>query len=202
MHRLFNELRYFAQVLYEVVELLMSRFVILRAQDGRGMNRRDDPRREWRFNQLPSLAAYPKILSKKRLCRARAQADQHFGFYSLEFGVEPGTARLNLRIPRFLVDAPLAALSRRPLKMLHYIRDVNFRPLDTCFEQRMVQNLSRWPDKGPASPIFLIPRLLTNHHHHRRRRTFTKNCLRRVLPKIAGSARRSRMGDLSQTCAW
>ena len=85
-----NKLCDFAQVLYEVVKLPVTGFIILRAQNGRGMNGRNDPRRETGFNQLPSLTADPEIFSQQGLCCARAQADQHFRFYSLEFCVEPG----------------------------------------------------------------------------------------------------------------
>jgi hypothetical protein len=75
--------------------------------------------------------------------------------------------------------------------MLHHIRDVNFRAVNARFREGLIENSACWTDERPASPVFLIARLLPHHHYSGGCLTFAENGVRCRLPKITSFAARS-----------
>src|SRR6202011_2000723 len=95
---------------------------------------------------------------------SRAQADEDLRSDHPQFGIKPRAARLDFRIARLLMNAPLAPFGRRPLEMFHQIRYVYFCAVDASLSQRLIQESSRWPDKGMSRPVLLISGLLSDEH--------------------------------------
>jgi len=85
-----------------------------------------------------------------------------------------------------------------PLKVLNYIRDVDFASLDACLSQRAIEEQPRRTDKGPTCEIFSISRLLANEHHLGGGYAFTENGLSARLPQIAGFAMSSNLAQVVQ----
>jgi hypothetical protein len=82
------------------------------------------------------------------------------------------------------MNALLSSLCRRPLEMLHHIRQIDFRTIDSCDFHCLVEQFAGRADKGMASAIFLIPGLLTNEYDLWLCGTFSEDGLRRVPPQI------------------
>jgi hypothetical protein len=122
------------------------------------------------------------------LSGGRTKADQDFRLYRFQFSVKPGTARIYLRVSGLLVDASLAALRWSPFEVLHYIGDVNIRPVDASLAQCLVQNFARRPHEGAACHILLVTGLFPDKHDFGFGRTFSKNRLGSILPEIASLA--------------
>jgi len=60
------------------------------------------------------------------------------------------------------------------------VRDVGLLPIDTCFVERAVEELSCWSHERVASAVFLVTGLFANEHDARRSSSFPENRLRRV----------------------
>src|ERR1700737_2507869 len=88
---------------------------------------------------LSSLPGYAETVSEERLSSGRAQAYENTRFHQANLRIEPGTARLDFGRTRLLVDSPLPPFIRRPLEMLHDIRDINFVAVDPCRPQRPIK---------------------------------------------------------------
>jgi hypothetical protein len=85
------------------------------------------------------------------------------------------------------MDTPLTTLRRHPFEMLDHICNINFRAIDSHFDQNLIEQPSRGADERVTLPVFLISGLLANKHNQRLRRPFPENRLRRVFPKITAS---------------
>src|ERR1700740_3686944 len=152
------------------------------------MHRRHYVRSKFRLYQLPPLTHHAEVPAQQRLRRGRSQADDDLGFHCVQFGIQPGTTSVYLRIPRLLVDAPLTTLGRRPLEMFYNIRDVDFIPVDAGFNERLIQQLSRRAHERAAGEVFLISGLFAYEHDRSLRRSLAENRLSCMLPKITGTA--------------
>jgi hypothetical protein len=79
------------------------------------------------------------------------------------------------------MDAPFAF--RLPLEVLHRIRHIDFVALDTSFDQRFIQQLSRRTHKWFSREIFVVARLFTHKNDFGVTRAFAKNRLRSRFPQ-------------------
>jgi hypothetical protein len=69
-----------------------------------------------------------------------------------------------------------------PLEVFHGVRHVGVRPVDARLLERLVQEPARRADEGPASPVFLVARLLSDQHQPGGLRSLAKDSLRPELP--------------------
>ncbi len=60
------------------------------------------------------------------------------------------------------MNSPLAAFFE--FEMFYCISDINYRPVDPCFDQGLIEQLARRPHERPAGEIFLVTRLLADHN--------------------------------------
>ena len=141
-------------------------------------------------NQFPAIPGHPEILAKQSLRRTGTKADENLRLHNFQLRIQPGAARFNFRMARFLVNAPLAALRSFPLEMLHNIRDVYLGAVDPHLDQNFVQKPPRGPDKRMSLPVFVIAGLLPHKHDQSLGRPLSKDGLSRVLPQIAASTLR------------
>jgi hypothetical protein len=86
------------------------------------------------------------------------------------------------------VDAAFAA--RFPFEMLHNVRHINGRAIDSGLLERAVEQLSRRADERMPSKILGVPRLLADQHDFGPLRPFTEYGLRAALVEVAGLASR------------
>jgi len=157
-------------------------------QDRRWVHRRHHVRRQIGWNQVSSVAANLELSSQQRLRGACSETDKNFRPDNFQFRIEPRAACLDFRMARFLMDASLAPLRSRPLKVLHDIRHVDFGAIKSRIAESILKNLPRRPDEGASQFVFLITGLLAYEHNPSLGWTFAKHSLRRVLPQIAAPA--------------
>src|SRR5262245_59754735 len=106
---------------------------------------------ERRFDPLAAPLGDAKVFSQKRLCRGGAQADQHFGLYLCDLGVEPGTASVDFS--RIGLGMKPALTHENPFEVFDDIGDVDLAAINTGQSQSLVQNSTCGADKGPPSLI-------------------------------------------------
>src|SRR5437660_7274788 len=104
----------------------------------------------------------------------------------MQLRFQPGPTSGDVARTWFLMDPAFPA--RFPFEMFHRVGDINFVAVDSGVLECAIQNFSGWADKGFASHIFIITRLLTDHEHGGAFRAFTENGLRCFLIERAGSA--------------
>src|SRR5579871_5440174 len=104
------------------------------------MNGRSDERRERRMNEAAAQLGHTKIAAEQRLCRSRAEADEHFRPDERDLGIEPRLAGADLHRIGLPMDAALAA--RRPFEMLHHVGDISLAPRDAGLSQATVEQLA------------------------------------------------------------
>jgi hypothetical protein len=130
-----------------------------------------------------TLLRHAKLPAEERLGGGRSKGDEYFRLEDGKLGVEPGTASRCLGSIRLLMDAALAAPD--PLEVLHRVRDVRERAVDTgCFES-LVEDPPRRADERTAGEILLVPGLLAHEHDLGRRLSFAEHGLRPGLPEVA-----------------
>src|SRR5438309_770285 len=139
------------------------------------MHRRNHVRRQFRFRKFASLAANAEIFSEQGLRGGGPKTNQNLWFHECDLGVQPRSTCVDFRCARFFVNATFASFISHPLKVLNYIRDVDFASLDACLSQRAIEEQPRRTDKGPTCEIFSISRLFANEHHLGGRYAFTEN---------------------------
>src|ERR1700686_1545016 len=103
-----------------------------------------------------------KVRQRSDCAAVEPKAYQNSGLHRAQLGVNPRTARVNLRVARLLVNALLSLHGSLPLEMFHYAGQVHFRMLDPRCFQRLIEQPSRGSNKGMTCPIFLIPGLLAD----------------------------------------
>ena len=108
--------------------------------------------------------------------------------------------RRDLRPIRLLMDAPLAA--RLPFEVLDRVRDVGLVAVDPCFHERLVEELSRRPDKRLAREVFLVAGLFADEDHLSSGRALSEDRLRPSLPERAGLAAGRGLAKLRQRRPW
>src|SRR3954447_21825256 len=171
------------QVLGELFHLAMPRLVVWRAQDRRGMHRREDERRERRRNELATLRGHLELPAEQRLSGSGAEAHDRARFDQCDLGIEPGTARRDLTGVRLLVDPPLAA--RLPFEVLDDIGDVDGGAIDAGVDEGAIEQLAGRSDEGMAAQVFVVARLLADEHQLRPFPAFAKHRLRAAQPEVA-----------------
>jgi hypothetical protein len=110
-----------------------------------------------------ALSCDAELFSQQGLSSGGAETHQNSRLHNEKFSGKPRATCVNLRSARLLMDASLAALSRRPLKIFHDIRDVD---LGDLFKPRRALHpeVSRRSDKWLPHTIFLISRLFAYEH--------------------------------------
>src|SRR2546426_1503788 len=121
-----------------------------------------DVRRQGRLHELATPSHNAEILAQQGLRSSSAQAHQNFRFHCRELRIQPETAGIDLPVAWFLVDAPFSALVRRPVEMLHHIRNIYITSRDANLCQSLIQQLSGRTHEGMTSEIFSISGLLAN----------------------------------------
>jgi hypothetical protein len=91
------------------------------------------------------------------------------------------------------VDPPLPA--RRPLEVLHDVRDVGERAVDAGLVERGVEQPPRRPDERPALEVLLVPGLLADEHRPGSRLALAEDRLRARAPERAGAAAGGRVAQ-------
>src|SRR5262249_37344084 len=122
--------------------------------------------------------------------RGGAETHEDLGLDRPELLVEPRPARLDLVLPRALVDAPLAALLTFPLEVLDRVRDVDAPPLHAPHLERPAPDTSCRSHELTSRQVLLVARLLAHEHHARRVAAFAEHGLRGPLVEVAGGTRR------------
>ena len=150
------------------------------------MDRGKHVRRQIGLDRLSTLLRHAEGAAEQRLRGGRAQANEDVGPDELQLGVQPRAAGGDLGPVRLRVDPALAA--RAPLEVLHRVRQVDARPVDTGFRERLVEQPSCRADERPALAILAVARLLADEHQLRVFRPFAEHGLRPDLPERAGSA--------------
>jgi hypothetical protein len=153
-------------------------------------------RREVRFHKLTSLLRNLELRSEECLCRGCAQRDDAGRPDDFDLGIEPRTARSNLRQVRFLVDAPFSALGE--LEVLHRVRYVDLIAVDPGTFQSLIQDASRGADERFPGEVLLISGLLADKHEASPDQTVTEDGLGRILVKRTASARRRRAPECGE----
>lgn len=148
------------------------------------MNGCDDIFSQFRFHEFTALLADAKIFSNQRLRRGCAETDQDFRFKNGQLRFKPGPARGDLPSVRLFVNAAFAFWF--PFEVLHRVGDVHFLAINSRFDERFVQQLSRWTDKRFAREIFVIARLFTDEDDFGVARAVTENSLRSGFPQRTG----------------
>jgi hypothetical protein len=95
--------------------------------------------------------------------------------------VEPGPAGGNFTGAGLFVDAAFPTWF--PLEMFHYIGDMNFFAINTCFEERSLQQTPGRSDKRLSVQIFVVSRLFAYEHDASFGSALAKNSLCGVFPK-------------------
>src|SRR5207247_7005556 len=91
----------------------------------------------------------------------------------------------------------LAAL---PLEVLHYVRDVDGRTIDSCFRERVVEQTAGGSHEGMPGTIFLVAGLLTDEHHTRGHWAFAEHGLRADGPEVASLTPLRRISERARRC--
>ena len=114
------------------------------------------------------------------------ERDDELGANGTDLALEPLPACLHLGRRGLLVDSSLAA--RRPLEVLHRVRDVQGLTRQSHLLEGVVENPTRRPDERLAGPVLLVAGLLADEHDACGSGPLTANTLRGPLPEAAGPA--------------
>src|SRR5438445_11645435 len=149
-----------------------------------------DVRRQGRLHELATPSHNAEILAQQGLRSSSAQANQNFRFHCRELRSQPETASIDLPVAWFLVDAPFSALVRRPVEMLHHIRNIYITSRDANLCQSLIQQLSGRTHERMTSEIFSISGLLANEDDFSMCVPFAEHRLGSSFPKVASLAAR------------
>lgn len=86
------------------------------------------------------------------------------------------------------VQAALATLLE--FKMLHCVGNIGLSTVDAGIDKRLGEHTASWANKWSATPVFLIPGLLSDQQQSGPRRTFARHDLCRVPVERTTLARR------------
>src|SRR5260370_38398320 len=153
------------------------------------MNSREYPWCELRGQHLAPLPGDPESRAENGLRRCRTHCHDEVGLNDPQFLFQPRTARCDFARVRLLMNPAFSA--GLPFEVLHSVRDVNLRPIDSSVRERAIHNFASRTYEWFARDIFVIARLLANQHHRYALGTFAKNRLGRSLVQMTSSARSS-----------
>jgi hypothetical protein len=105
------------------------------------------------LSAVPHDAEFP---AEQSLCGRSSQAHDHVRVRDLNLGIQPWTARLDLRISWFFVNPAFAPLGRDPAKMFHRVRDVDVFAINACGVERLIENAARGSDEWMSGNILFI----------------------------------------------
>ena len=148
----------------------------------------DDVRESLAALDLAALLRDAKAQAEKHLGGGRAEGDDDRGMDRLHLAFEPLVARLDLALRRRLVQAPLAP--GLPLEVLHRVRDVRLRAIDSGLVHGLVQDAAGGPHERVALPVLDVAGLLADEHNAGARVALPEDRLGRVLPQRAIAATR------------
>src|SRR5207245_833898 len=148
-HSMLEQRRNVSEVADEEVHFSMPGLLVRRAKNGRGMHRGHDGAHQLVLQDLAAHLRDLERLPQQRLRSRRAETDQHIGFQHRELSLEPWAAGGDLAGVGFLVEPQLP--SRRPLEVLHDVRDVHqlaidYGLLDGAIDELPIQAHERAPD--------------------------------------------------------
>src|SRR5258708_21530069 len=145
-----------------------------------------------RGDRAPAFLRHTSLRAEQRLCRCRAEGEDDARLHRADLGLEPWVTRANLRAVRRLVDPPFAPRVRRPLEVLHRVRDVRLLAVDAGAFEHAIQEPAGGTYERVSLTVFLVARLLTDDHHLGRRRALAEHGLRTDAPEKAPPAAGSR----------
>ena len=164
----------------------LSRGFVRLTQQRRGMHRGENSRCKFRRRYFPAFTRDAKTGTENRLRCRRAHGDHEFWLNNSQLRFQPRPAGRDLARIWFLMNPAFPA--RLPLKMLHRIRHINPRSINSSFLERLVHNFPSRTNERFARDIFVIARLFANQHHRCVLRPFAKNSLGRSLVQMTCSA--------------
>ena len=126
------------------------------------------------------------------------QTDHHAWANDRNFGVQPGSARFNLRIARLLVNAPFPTIVPSPAEMFDHVGDIHFRSGDPCGFESLIENPACGANKGVACQIFFVAGLFADEHYRSAFRSLSEHGLRGLLPEITTFATFGRLLQVFQ----
>src|SRR5687767_4099267 len=112
---------------------------------------RHHERRKARCQESAALAHHGEALAEQRLPRGGAETHDDLRPHELDLHVQPWHAGCDFARAGALVQAPLAA--RLPLEMLHDVRDIDGRAVDSGRIERAIEKLSRGAHERAADDV-------------------------------------------------
>jgi hypothetical protein len=137
--------------------------------------------------EIPALFKQPVLFADHSARRRGAETNNNLGPNASQFRPKPRLAGNNFGIGWLFVDTPLAAFFE--LEMLHRIRDVDIRAINSSLFQCPAQQSACRTHEGMAGTIFLVAGLFADQDDASRGWTFPKYGLGRMAIQVAASAR-------------
>ena len=160
----------------------LARGFVRLTQQRRGMHRGENSRCKFRRQYFAAFTRDAKTGTENRLRCRRAHGDHEFWLNNSQLRFQPRPAGRDLARIWFLMNPAFPA--RLPLKMLHCIRHINPRSINSSFLERLVHNFPSRTNERSSSDVLMISRLFANKHHRCALRAFPENCLRGALVKV------------------
>jgi hypothetical protein len=139
------------------------------------------------LEHLTAVLGHLERATEDRLRGGRPQAHEDRGLDDGQLGVEPGTARRDLRHRGLAMDAALPP-HPLPAEVLDRVGEVDLGSVQARLGEGSVQDGSRRPDERPALFVLAVAGLLTDEHQPRRDRSLAEHGLRPEVVQIAPGA--------------
>jgi len=194
-----DQFRDFLQIADKLPPLALACGAVWSAQDRGRMRGSDHVRGKIALDRSSAVSGHAEVFSKQSLRGARSQTNKNFRANSFEFSFKPGATGLDLRLARFLVNAPLSSLRSLPFEMLYHVGDVDVGTIDASFDQGFVEQASCGSDEGMAGLVFAVAGLLSHEHDLRFRGPFAEYGLGCIPPKVASFAGASGLLQIGQS---
>ena len=134
------------QVRHQTLILLVALFFAGRTKDSGRMNRRRDGRGPGVGRKFPVVLAEPISRTQQGLCRRCTQAHDDSRLDQRDLGLEPRTARVDLRCVRFLMDSAFAPFLE--FEVFDDVGDVYGGSVDAGVAQGAIEQLASRTNKG------------------------------------------------------
>ena len=170
--------------------------IVLTTEDGRGVQGGHGLVCPATVTPAAALLHDAKVLAQEGSGGRRAQTHQDLRRDQGQFGLEPWSARADLREPWRLVDAALATFHE--LEVLHDVGDVEALARQPDFLQGAIEDLAGRTDEGSPLPILLIAWLLTDEHDAGVRGPSAEDGLGRVSIEVASLAAGGGLSEVSE----
>src|SRR5579872_2164593 len=143
-----------------------------------------------RRKKLASMLCQAKAWAHECLGSGGPERNDHFGPDQSDFGLQPRSARLNLKPLRLGMNSVFPAPDI--LEVFYGVREIDSALGNPRFAEERAQELSGRTDECPTLFIFVVARLLPDEHDSRARRAIAENRLRRRFVQVASSTARRR----------